>query len=115
MDYLYFHDAAKKMVIAAPAEPMAFERKGASPRRPYWTVQADLDIIRADNYFDPKLHRWRHPVMEPHGESYTNRDDRQAAIRFFKQNHYPSLPTISQEEYLRLRKEYEDQARHNKA
>ena len=92
----FYHDKERRAVLAVPDEPAVIERKDHS-RAIHWFVTLEWTTIRAG-----KEHKF-----STTGEYPAGRDDREAAIRWFRMTKYPQGgEEIDASTFCRLRSEY---------
>lgn len=117
----YYHDPKKKMVAYVPDEPLVHEiktkpnKRNKIPRREAWSVQAEIEITRGNNFIIPRTNQWHYKTSEYKRDEYPPTDLREEVVSWFKMNHLPKMgEEISKKEYLELKKLYETKARKNK-
>lgn len=115
MSILYFHDAAKQMVMSGPAHPEVREKKTRRGDPNGWQVTATFEITRADNYTLPNSNQMAFPLRQIYSQDFETRDTEDSAARHFVMNKYPNLPQVKEEEYLHYREVYRQRAECNRA
>ena len=108
MDHIHIHDEASKTVYRLPSKPAVHKNRHGD-----LVAALEIEITRADNYQIPPANRWAYRVRSNSQESYSGAD-REKVSDFFMTANTPPGRAISEEEYERLREEYERQARSNK-
>lgn len=116
----YYHNPTKKMVSYVPDKPMVDEimtkpnKRNKIPTRKDWFVRAEIEITRADNFLKPGTCQWYYPTSEYPKENYPPTDSKEQVVSWFKMNHLPKMGNvISEEEYHKLKRVYEAEARKN--
>ncbi len=116
MNYKYYHDAELKAVYRVPLTPQVNATMDKLKRNIIgWSVNMTIEITRADNV--PTSGRWKYPTTDyptQYFENIGNRYNRKMVIDYFHRHHDPKGEEISEDEYVSLKKTYEEQSRNNK-
>lgn len=114
----YLHNAELKTVYRFPVQPRAREMMDKSKRKIIgWNVSMEISITRADNVLSGN--QWKYPIADcpqQYFENIGNRyNNREIVVLHFHRNHDPKGTEIDKDTYLKLKTEYENQARTRKA
>lgn len=117
----YYHDPEHKTVWAVPETPDVHERKETitkrrkHPKRIGWTVYAQIEETRADNWIKPNSQQWFYPVRHHPREHFDAHYTREDVIMYFSgRNLGPCGDEITAAEYAELKKKYEGIAESNR-
>ncbi len=118
----YYHNPMKKIVYSVPDKPLVTEKitkptkRNKRPRREEWFVQAEIEIIRADNFIEPGTRRWHYKTSDILYEHYPPTDSEEQVVSWFRMNCLrpkDMVNEIPEEEYRILKKLYEEEAEKN--
>lgn len=113
MTFKFYHDLAGKSVFRMQSPPTVVEKTGKAGKRIGWTVQAEIEITRADNVLLAN-NQWKYRICAFPQQHFDGKDDRRSVVASFQTQHVPNFPEIDQETYNRLREKYEQEAKGNK-
>lgn len=105
---LYIHDESQRILYEIRDEPTVTERRDKSGKRIDWVAHMELHIIRPDNLIVGG--RWKYPITTNLQEHYDPRDSREQVASFFKTNNIPHGSTITDEEFIKLKAQYQGRA-----
>ena len=105
----FFYDPKKHVIYRVPTEPSVSEKENRN-KPAGWTLQAQIEVLRKDNFSDPDTNRWRHKTTEFAQEEYfIPQDTLETAKGYFEQFKYLPLGNeIDATTYAGLKKEYEE-------
>jgi len=109
----YFHDTNGKTVFAMSGPSVTEETDRRTGRRTGWHVSAEIEITRADNVLLKPHNRWRFSTLQCPDQHLDAHYERVDVERYFDLHHKPRFRQVDQDEYERLRAEYDKEARRN--
>lgn len=109
MNYKYTHDTTLRTVSRFPSEPK-FRERNIGGKLTGWIVSMDVDITRAGNRLIGS--QWEQSTSYCVSQDFfANQYSRDQMISYFYRKHTPKGEEITEEIYLALKKEYDDEAK----